>query len=203
MPDFPDRPRSLRPRLATRVKHWLFRSYGWIALAAFVGLVAFNLIAGVEVGVTVAGAAATLTFVHFVQQQKLAETRLFRELFTEFNQRYDEMNERVNALAGRSREELKPDELALLYDYFNLCGEEYLFYELGYIVPDAWESWERGMLEHIACSPAIAAVWAEERKSESYYGLESVLGRGRQEVLNSRGDRGLLPSDPPSSDGEV
>lgn len=152
---------------------------------------------------TIAGAAATLSFVHFVQQQKLAETSLFRELFTEFNQRYDEMNEGLNALAGRTRDQLEPDELALLYDYFNLCGEEYLFYELGYIVPDAWDSWERGMLTHIARSPAIEAVWAEERESESYYGLESILDRGPRELSKSRGERGPVLSESRSEGEQV
>jgi hypothetical protein len=36
--------------------------------------------------------ATTLTFCYFVQKQKLDELKLFNDLFTTFNKRYDEMN---------------------------------------------------------------------------------------------------------------
>ena len=42
--------------------------------------------------VTLVGLTVSLIF--FVQKQKLEELKLFKELFTEFNRRYDEMNGR-------------------------------------------------------------------------------------------------------------
>jgi hypothetical protein len=55
-------------------------------------------------------------------------------------------------------------------DYFNLCGEEYLFYKHGYILPEAWESWRRGMRQYMDVE-SIRELWEFEVKTDSYYGL--------------------------------
>ncbi len=69
---------------------------------------------------------AVLGFCFIVQKQKLEELRLFRDLFTDFNCRYDEMNEKLeNILTGNQIEDSKLRKT--LVDYFNLCAEEYLF----------------------------------------------------------------------------
>ncbi len=41
----------------------------------------------------------------------------------------------------------------ILYDYFNLCAEEFLFQEADYIDEKVWQSWLRGMA-HFAEDPA-------------------------------------------------
>jgi hypothetical protein len=94
--------------------------------------------------------ATGLAFIYFVQQQKLAETSLFKELFTEFNQRYDSLNEKLVALRGETSE-LTPEKKGIVLDYFNLCAEEYLFYKEGYIYPEVWTAWCRGMLWLVVC----------------------------------------------------
>src|ERR1700694_1418716 len=53
--------------------------------------------------------AAALGFCYFAQQQKLAEISLFKELFTEFNKRYDDLNERLREIATSGD---LPDETA-------------------------------------------------------------------------------------------
>ena len=121
--------------------------------------------------------AAVLGFSYFVQQQKLAETALFKDLFTEFNRRYDALNEPLSLIDGTS-EQLKSDQRQTIVDYFNLCSEEYLFFLEGYILRAAWRSWCAGMLCYFEREP-FRSVWTEECKTNSYYGLSvDAIKRG-------------------------
>jgi hypothetical protein len=112
------------------------------------------------------------SFIYFIQKQQLEEAKLFKELCIGFNQRYNDLNEKLNAiLAGDKSKALTVDEINTLYDYFNLCGEEFLFYNKGFIYREAWESWYRGM--HIYFSdPRIQDLWLKESQTGSYYGLK-------------------------------
>jgi hypothetical protein len=110
-------------------------------------------------------------FVGFLYSQHLQETQLFKQLFTEFNRRYDLMNEPLEAIRRRpDGEPLKPEEHRKLVDYFNLCAEEYLFYRSGYIDDDVWEAWSRGML-YFAQDAEIRTLWEKELRMQSYYGF--------------------------------
>lgn len=61
---------------------------------------------------------APLGFCYFAQKQKLEELRLFKELFTGFNHRYDEMNESLADIrVGNHRNE--PTMRKTLVGYFN------------------------------------------------------------------------------------
>jgi len=112
-----------------------------------------------------------LTLLYFLQKQRLEEMRLFREIFAECNERYDKMNEVLNAIvAGPDDQLLRSEERTILNDYFNLCGEEYLYYAQGYIFPSVWKAWHNGM-SYFFNNPRIVKVWKEETKSDSYYGL--------------------------------
>jgi hypothetical protein len=76
-------------------------------------------------------------FVYFLYSQHLQETRLFADLFREFNKRYDELNDNLNEIVTRPPQPLLSNkDKQLLYDYFNLCAEEYLYYNAGSIVSD-------------------------------------------------------------------
>lgn len=112
-----------------------------------------------------------LGFCYFVQQQKLAEIQLFKELFTEFNQRYDTMNGDLYDIRTGTRE-VDAAARKTLIDYFNLCSEEFLFFEEGYIHSVVWRSWCRGTLWYLT-GPHIRAVWDEEieQNNNSYYAL--------------------------------
>ena len=114
---------------------------------------------------------AVLGLSYFVLKQHLEETRLFKELFSAFNARYDDINDRLNALCGVPDDQsLTRDETMLLYKYFNLCAEEYLYFRKGYIYPEVWTAWHNGM--KIFClSPRICHLWEKELSSGSYYGL--------------------------------
>ena len=114
------------------------------------------------------------TFIYFVQTHRLEETRLFKDLFDRFNNRYDTLNEKLNRIRDTvvivDLHPLDRDDRNTLFDYFNLCGEEYLYFQLGYIPPEAWKAWYNGM-RYFLEAPRIRRLWDEEAVSSSYYGL--------------------------------
>lgn len=114
-------------------------------------------------------------FIHFLYARHLEETRLFRDLFREFNVRYDALNDSLNEIAMRDDTiALSDDEIRLLYDYFNLCAEEYYYYKVGYIPEEVWRSWRIGIKNYLDC-PNVYLLMSEELKTESYYGLTIKL----------------------------
>jgi hypothetical protein len=152
-------------------KRFVFKNYGWIAFV--VTTVAIGLIVMLHVpkreSLIASTLGTTLAFCYFVQKQKLDELKLFNDLFSAFNERYEEMNaelEEIREGKGMDDAELKKT----LVGYFNLCAEEYLFFDEGYIHPKAWQSWCSGMLYYLQSEP-INGVWKQEVTSGSYYGL--------------------------------
>jgi hypothetical protein len=152
-------------------RRFIFRHYWWIApIGAGAGIsVVLAFATNDRIPLVGSVIAATLAFCYFVQQQKLAETGLFKELFTEFNKRYDDLNDGLVRIAG-SNGSLNIVDRQVIVDYCNLCGEEYLFYSEGYIHQHAWRSWCRGMLWYLEREP-FRAVWEEEVSTDSFYGL--------------------------------
>jgi len=155
------------------MKHFLFRHYWWIVIVV-AGLLIYWIHADgkdpdLKLTLTVIG--SVISGVFFVQKQKLEELKMFKDLFVEFNRRYDSMNEDLNKTADSNpSEELSVRETAVLCDYFNLCGEEYLFYKRGYIDPFAWKAWHNGMKVFYK-NPRINGLWVRELETDSYYGL--------------------------------
>jgi hypothetical protein len=122
-----------------------------------------------QLAFTLVGASAVL--VHFLYVRHLEETKMFRQLFTEFNARYDKLNERLNELASRSEPgPLTPRDADLLFDYFNLCGEEYFFYRSGYIPSEVWDAWRWGIQGFIKVD-CVRELLRKELDGNSYYGL--------------------------------
>lgn len=160
----------------------LFKHYWWVALALGGALsVAAYVLGGDErAGLVGAAIAGTLGFCYFVQQQRLAETELFHELFTAFNARYNQMNEGLARIADRAESlvGLPTEDRDRIVDYFNLCAEEYLFFREGYIHREVWRSWCRGMSWYLKRHP-FKDVWNEEVQTESFYGLSmDVINNG-------------------------
>ncbi len=122
-------------------------------------------------------AIAVFSVIFLTQKQKLEETRLFSELFTGFNKRYDDLNGEIATLKSQNPPcQGKIDKT--LADYFNLCAEEYLFYKEGRILDSVWGNWCRGMEEHLK-NDIIRNYWEKEQKENSYYGLcTDVIGNG-------------------------
>jgi hypothetical protein len=160
------------------MKHFVFRFYPWLAvLVLAVGLcVIVVLHVDGKVGLSGTLIAGVLGFCYFIQQQRLAETQLFKDLFTAFNARYDGLNDRLAQIwAGTA---ITPEDHYLVVDYLNLCAEKYLFYAHGYILPEVWTSWCRGMCQYLDC-PHVAKVIRGELAGNSYYGLsEAIIRKG-------------------------
>lgn len=154
---------------------WIFLALASLANALVYFCVpqkeALNLYLPVTVGI--AG------FTHFLYMQHHQNTQLFVNLFKEFNERYDRLNEQLNAIVENNSEELTVQDRKVLFDYFNLCAEEYLFYKSGYIDKDVWRSWLAGM-EYFARKAAVRKLWKSETsesetKENSYYGFSLNL----------------------------
>jgi hypothetical protein len=122
-----------------------------------------------ELLVTALGGVAGFTY--FLYRQHLDETKLFKELFSDFNARYDALNDDLNAILFSPTEgPLSSDERERVFSYFNLCAEEYFFYKAGYIDRSVWQSWRRGMKVFFN-HPRIQALWDLDCEADSYYGF--------------------------------
>ena len=113
------------------------------------------------------------TALYFVQKQKLEEIKLFKDLFAEFNCRYDRLNGKISDI--KSKKITDSDQITkILDDYFNLCSEEYLFYKEGRIHNLVWGAWCRGIKEHLMDN-IINAYWEKAQIENSYYGLTTEV----------------------------
>lgn len=119
----------------------------------------------------VSGIGGIAGFTYFLYRQHLDEAKLFKDLFTDFNARYDALNDHLNAILFRPHEgALSAEEKDHLFSYFNICAEEYLFYKAGYIDRSVWESWYRGMGVFFK-NPLIWELWEQESVADSFYGF--------------------------------
>jgi len=157
------------------MKRLVFKFYALIIITGFTLLIVWFIISdkskdAISLFVTVT--AGLIGFFYFVQKQQLEELELFKELFTEFNARYDKLNDSLNRIASdEPHKPLTEEEKSTLNDYFNLCAEEFLFYRKGYIYDEVWWAWSNGMSFYIA-HKRIGNMWKEEEKTDSYYGLK-------------------------------
>ena len=159
--------------MGIRLKFWFYLNYWWLLMLALIGLCALAAFLQHDFDFKLLAAllASFLSLIYFLQKQRLEETKLFREIFAECNKRYDKLNDSLNSIFDKPHETpLEPPERAKLNDYFNLCGEEYLYFALGYIFPSVWKAWYNGMI-YFMKNPRIKAMWDEEKESDSYYGL--------------------------------
>lgn len=158
-----------------KVKHFVFR-YEEVLALLILAVTAVWFFRGpqskdeITIYLTIVGGVASALY--FIQKQKLEELRLFKELFVEFNIRYNNINESMNRIAfSEQKGKLSTEEENTLNDYFNLCGEEFLFYRKGYIYPEVWQAWHNGMKFYLDKDYRIKEHWEREKKAESYYGL--------------------------------
>ena len=161
-----------------KLKEFWFKYYVFIVLFFLLLIIVAFSILTVQVGDSSLASFATfagiaLTTIYFVQKQKLEEIKLFKDLFTEFNVRYDHLNGKITDI--KSKQIADPDEInKILDDYFNICSEEYLFYKEGRIHNQVWGSWCCGMKEHLS-DAVINSYWKKAQKENSYYGLTTEI----------------------------
>ena len=102
--------------------------------------------------------------------------RIMLELFREFNARYDLLNGKLYSIIkddnSVEQKTLTLEDKNVLYDFFNLCAEEYFWYKKGRIDPKLWKSWNAGM-NFWYSHQVIKDLWLEEMKTKngktSYY----------------------------------
>ena len=125
-------------------------------------------------------------FFHFLYAQHNTNTEKFVGLFKDFNARFDSLNENLNRIRALPPNALnEPKDEQFLYDYFNLCAEEYLYFRAGYIDQEVWESWLRGM-SYFASNDAIHSIWARELQQGAYYGFKlSLLPAGAEPLVQA------------------
>ncbi|MBT3755668.1 MAG: hypothetical protein HOG24_05260 [Candidatus Cloacimonetes bacterium] len=156
-------------------KHLIFDNHLFILICFLILSISITLLLNLSIVkffVPIIG--GLLSLLYFIQKQKLAELLLFRELFNDFNSKYDKLNNGLLIIINNSNNKLSDDEKSLLLKYFNLCSEEYLYYRKGYIFQEVWNTWFKGMNIYYE-NARIRRFWNKELKSESYYGLEKLF----------------------------
>ena len=123
----------------------------------------------------ISGIAIWLTYRYQKHSKKLADDRMLKELFTEFNVRYDELNnliDKISKLSKETWEGLEANEKltyeSTVIDFFNICAEEYYWHNEGRINGGIWESWHKGMNDIYNRSEIIQNLWEEECKNDGY-----------------------------------
>ncbi|MFD1016889.1 hypothetical protein [Winogradskyella rapida] len=117
------------------------------------------------------------TFYFGLSKTQMENDRFFKELFRDFNLRYTALNECLYNITNSDKtiEDLSFREKDKIYDYFNLCAEEYYWYKKNRISPTVWKSWKNGM-DFWYSKPIIREMWEEEitnNNSRLSYYMES------------------------------
>ncbi len=156
------------------MKFKILRYYLPVALTACIALIIAGFVFQEKLDwkLTITLVASIISSIYFVEKQKLEQMEFFIKLFTECNKRYDMLNENLNEILQENQQkELSSGQVDLLYNYFNLCAEEYLFYKEGFIYPEVWRSWGNGMRVFFK-DKRIMEIWQREERSGSYYGFK-------------------------------
>ena len=150
----------------------LYQHYWWLAIVVpVVVLLVLSVTRDDWEGFLVPTIVGAVGFALAVQRQKLEELKLFKELFIEFNQRYDRLNDRLDDIARNDDSAEDNDSVReTVVDYFNLCAEEYLWRSRGHIPDEVWSAWKRGMKQYFG-KPSFKKMWVEEQGAEHYYGF--------------------------------
>lgn len=115
-----------------------------------------------------------------VRQYKTENDKLFKELFIEFNSKYDKVfNEVLQLIVEKyetdSNYKMTPSQEKFIVDYINFCAEEYLWRTKGRIPKSVWDSWENGMIYYLNKPLINEVVIKEKGQKDSYYGLYKKL----------------------------
>lgn len=128
--------------------------------------------------------ASWLAYRHNKLTRELSNDNLQKQLFIEFNGRYDQLNDLLHFVIQFSEEEVirflnAPDEEKFgeysksfinfkINDYLNLCSEEYYWHSKKRIDNRIWNSWKKGMDDIYNQSSIIQKQWQEEIKNEGW-----------------------------------
>ena len=165
------------------MKNW-FKGYSDLIFinlfTLIIGLILFYCL-GNKIEIIGAVLATGISLSFGVRQYKMENDKMFKELFENFNNRYDikfnnKLNE-IDAIYKMDKDlEIKENDRLLIIDYLNFCSEEYLWYDKGRIPENVWQSWENGMLYFLNLKPINQIVQSQNKQKNSYYGLFEKLG---------------------------
>ena len=118
-----------------------------------------------------------------IRHYKTENDKLFKELFTEFNSKYDnKFNHTLEDIVVNYKlvkdYELDKKQMKLIIDYLNFCAEEYLWKTKNRIPEKVWNSWENGMVYYLNNPLINEVILREKGQKDSYYGLfEKIKNR--------------------------
>mgnify|MGYP006909075328 CR=1 FL=1 len=143
-------------------------------LALTIGLIVFDAYKSIEVLGAIIATGISLSL--GLQQSKIQNDIIFKELFIEFNHTYNtKFNDTLEVIVIECQEnnsrELNPAERQIVIDYLNLCAEEYLWKTLHRIPNKVWNSWEKGIVFYLNQPIINKVVISEKLQRGSYYGL--------------------------------
>lgn len=165
-------------------------------LSLLVGFVVYYFIPKPEVFVGIV--ATGISLILGLRAYKTENDKIFKEIFTQYNKRYDEefrdgLNAIVRRIEEQNAQDLSPDEENLVMAYVDMCSEEYLWYKLKRLPKEVWEAWWAGML-YFFDKEYIRDIVHREMKDQSdfYYGLYVQLEKefkrqGKHRVKQSKG----------------
>lgn len=113
-------------------------------------------------------------------QLKSTNDEFRKNLFFEFNRRYDQLNDVLNEIHAMHKKELSEyryEHGKVINDYLNLCSEQFYWYKKGRIDNSVWEYWFSGMKFHFQ-NPVVQKVLENEfnsKNNDSFYGFPSYL----------------------------
>jgi hypothetical protein len=163
-------------RLQATPLHHRRNIWPWCVAASLVILIIYLFVpAGYRSGTVLVSAVGSFWALAFYLRGRHAEdARFAKELLTEFNQRYDRLNNDLQSALWRSASFEEETKLQFI-KYFNLCAEEWLFWKAGYIYDPVWKAWENGMKQY-GRDPRVIALWKKEEGTDSYYGFKFPCG---------------------------
>ena len=128
--------------------------------------------------------ASFLAYRHNKLTREISNDNLQKQLFTEFNSRYDKLNDLLRFVMEFSQEKEEEFMKALenemfgeftksyikfkINDYFNLCSEEYYWYSKRRVDERIWSSWKKGMNDIYNSSSIIQNQWQDEIRNEGW-----------------------------------
>lgn len=128
--------------------------------------------------------ASCLAYRHNKLTRELSNDNLEKQLFSEFNARYDNLNDIILFVLNFTEEDIKKykestyEDMFGVYtkayikfkinDYFNLCSEEYYWYSKKRIDDRIWNAWEKGMTDIFNKSEIISNQWEEEIQNDGW-----------------------------------
>jgi hypothetical protein len=123
-------------------------------------------------------AAVGVTWFYSKRQHELSHDEFQRELFREFNHRYDDLNDELYAvlqfqdemqeLSLKKLKEKSPESISHLNDYLNLCAEEYFWFKKDRVDPAVWKAWKTGIDWWFNELEPLNELWEYEKKNGNY-----------------------------------